>query len=134
MPGFKGIYEVTDAGNVISLRVGFPSFKNGKELSFSIRHGYSYVPLSKKRKRYFKRVHRIVAIAFIPNKLKLPYINHKNGIKTDNRVENLEWCTQKDNIRHAIEMGTWRNMYIKTKKQLVEFKKKNHRPNLINNH
>lgn len=45
--------------------------------------------------------HRIVAECWIPNDQKKPKINHKNGLKTDNRIENLEWCTQLENVRHA---------------------------------
>ena len=50
-------------------------------------------------------VHRLVADAFIPNKLLKPQINHKNGVRDDNRLENLEWVTASENVRHAYDTG-----------------------------
>ncbi len=79
---------------------------NGFILNLTLKHwGYYDVNLCKNPIRKTVRVHRLVAEAFIPKDRKRKIINHKNGIKTDNRVENLEWCTMKENSQHAIKMG-----------------------------
>jgi hypothetical protein len=110
--GFEGYYEVSSLGNVKSVDRIIPSVDgrnyNRKErikvLSKS-QFGYLKVNLYKYGELYGKSVHRLVAEAFIPNPKDKPEVNHKNGIKTDNKVDNLEWCTSKENINHAINLG-----------------------------
>ena len=103
---FNG-YVVSDLGNVRHLPKTVTqthrTFKTkGKNCKPSVSfYGYSVVTIAGKT----KSVHRLVALAFIENPLSLPQINHKNGIKTDNRAENLEWCSPAQNIAHAIDAG-----------------------------
>lgn len=75
--------------------------------------GYYQVGLYHGGKRKKLRINRLVALAFIPNPLGKPYVNHINGRTTDNDVSNLEWCTQKENVRHAIDTGLTPTKYNK---------------------
>lgn len=89
-------YEVSSDGQVRS--VGGVTLKQWLN-----DQGYAYVRLSGPRRQ--KRVHRLVAEAFIPNPEGKPCVNHINNCRSDNRVSNLEWCTQWENIDHAQKQG-----------------------------
>lgn len=92
-------YMVDENGNVFSKR-------RNKILSPKInRDGYLRIQIWNKNKCEFVGIHRLIAETFIPNPENKPFINHKNGDKQNNRVENLEWCTQKENIQHSLKMG-----------------------------
>ena len=77
------------------------------------KNGYAYVTPYPKKQRIRKIVHRIVAQTFIPNPKYKPCVNHINGVKTDNRVENLEWVTPTENMEHAANILNKFNIPVK---------------------
>lgn len=95
--GYEGLYEVSNLGKV----------KNNKKIISSVDDGNGYLRLhlSKEGKVKSFRVHRLVAEAFIENPYGLPKVNHIDGNKKNNVVDNLEWCTQAENVEHAYSSG-----------------------------
>ena len=94
IPGYAGIYQISNFGRVRNLNW----HKSHKTKILNLKPDNSgYVKLRIKKEKTLK-VHRLVALAFIPNPDGLPQINHKNENKADNRVENLEWCTAQYNV------------------------------------
>lgn len=114
--GYEGVYEISSFGRVKSLdrtirHTGCLGGKNKLRKEGMIRkcgkntNGYPSVTITFNSREKTRAVHRFVAEAFLPNPQNKFTVNHKNGIKTDNRVENLEWMTQTENIRHAFKTG-----------------------------
>ncbi len=100
IPGYEGVYAVSDRGRVMRLKPGNNTFA-GRIMKQVLHKGYSHVLLRRGRKKINLAIHRIVMSVFVgpcPQDLQ---VNHKNGIKTDNRVSNLEYMTLTENMRHS---------------------------------
>jgi hypothetical protein len=92
-------YDVDNSGNVYSNNYNNTMLR--KELRQYLDDGYFYVFFTIKGKRTKKMVHRLVAEAFLPQPTKKHQVNHKNGNRIDNRLENLEWVTAQENVLHG---------------------------------
>lgn len=139
--GYEGIYQVSNKGRIKSLDRCFIR-KDGKPIRLKGQilrghhdtKGYIQIELKCRGKRDLRALHRLVALAFIPNPYNKPQLNHKDGNKENNCTENLEWCTCQENIRHA-----WDNDLNKAKlgekhpnhkltEEQVRFIKENYKP------
>jgi hypothetical protein len=107
--GYEGLYEVSNVGNVRSFDKFVPIVRNGKtftrfvpgkDCSKNPSNGYNRTILNDGKTKQVVFTHRLVAEAFIGSETHL-FVNHKNGVKNDNRVENLEWVTASENVKHS---------------------------------
>lgn len=98
IPNFDGRYQINTKGDIRHKDRPNTYLKPAKDTK-----GYLRVALWNNHKNNTCKVHRLVALTFIPNPLNKPQVNHKNAIKNDNRVENLEWVDNSENQKHAIK-------------------------------
>lgn len=126
----SGIYRVTEKGKVFTQsKYKIPIVGEGMEFTGEFKHilkperemsytlnNRGYLSVVIRRKTYM--VHRLVAQAFIPNPQNKPFVNHKDGDKTNNHVDNLEWCTAAENNQHARDTG----LHIQAKGHKIKYK------------
>ncbi len=106
--GFEGLYSIIEEGAIWNHRTKRWQKLRGSGMTNKIRRqkrGYKTICLSKDGKPSYFYVHRLVAITFLPNPEQKKMVNHKDGNKENNCVENLEWCSREENTRHAFLNG-----------------------------
>jgi hypothetical protein len=115
--GYEGIYQITRCGKMRSLdrlvkgRGGNRQRVKGTLLKPSISDGYLYFHLRDgEGGRHNKYMHRLLCVAFLPNHKNYPCVNHKDSNRANNSLDNLEWCTQQQNIQHAYDNGRIENL------------------------
>lgn len=109
--GYEGLYQVSNIGRIKSMARYIVCGHGGRNKRETILknqthpQGYPQIELNVGGKFRLIKIHRLVAESFLPNPNGLLVVNHINGIKEDNRVENIEWCTHQHNIIHAVKTG-----------------------------
>lgn len=111
--GTKGLIEVSNMGRVRSLLRGTPTILKTQ----TDNKGYHRIRVTIEQEKMSYKVHREVARAFIANPGNLPQVNHKDGNKNNNSVDNQEWITNRDNAHHAIENGLWASVIEGSRKE-----------------
>lgn len=129
--GYEGLYEISNKGNVRSLDRYVMNgnrcclLKGKPRKTYFISTGYLMVDLYKNSQRTHYLIHRLVAEAFIPNPNVLPFIDHINTIRTDNRVENLRWCSCKENMNNPLTREHIKNRPKEVHEKMLATKRKN---------
>lgn len=131
IPGYEGLYQVSNLGNVKSLGNGDNNSNVGKERMLKLqkdKDGYLTVFLSIHNYKKLHKVHRLVAQAFLPNPNNYPQINHKDKNRSNNNVDNLEWCTAQYNADYSVSKPVNQysldGIYIATYKSIKEASRK----------
>ena len=121
--GYEGIYQISNLGSVKRIsNIHWCNLKyrdnyylkpldNGK--------GYLRIKLTVNNKSRRVMLHRLIAEAFIENPNNYPFVNHIDGNKKNNNLNNLEWCTQSQNCLHSVKMGTWGALLNNRKKLYI---------------
>lgn len=128
--GYEGMYEVSNDGAVRSIsryttcRSGKKQMVIGKVRAQWVSNGYKCVSLCNGGDKKFMQVHRLVALNFIPNPESKPQVNHIDGNKHNNHVDNLEWATQDENMSHAVSMGLIQKGEAKRQSMLAALNRK----------